>query len=126
MFLGRFILDGVLALSALPELFKPLIASRSRKPPAPKLLGEILASIRESGDDVLVEVFQADPIDLEIFWPVDQRKEDARNDWMNLYGLNALKSGGDDALVQEFSSFLGNHQDLEKWIDVKFFYYLMN
>jgi hypothetical protein len=118
MFLGRFILDGVLALSALPKLFKPLIASRSRKPPAPKLLGEVLASFRDSGDDVLIDVFQADPIDLEIFWPEDQRSEDVRNDWMNVYGLNALKPGGNDDLEQEFSGFLGTHEDLEKWIDV--------
>ena len=116
-------LDGVLSFSALPKLFKPLLVSKSRKPPAPQLLGELLASVRgagdESGDEVLIEAFQADPIDLKIFWPADQLKEDSLNDWMDHYGLNALKPGGNTELEQEFGEFLGNHQDLEQWIDVR-------
>lgn len=125
MFLGRFILDGVLSFSSLPDLFKPLVESRSRKPPAPKLIGEILASIKESGDDVLVEAFQADPIELELFWPSDQRSKETLDDWMNLYGLSALKAGGNGDLDQEFRNFVGNHQDLEQWIDVRSTRYLI-
>jgi hypothetical protein len=123
MFLGRYVLDGVLSFSALPKLFKPLLESKSRKPPAPKLMGELLASIRgsgdESGDETLIEAFQADPIDLKIFWPADQLKDDTLNDWMDLYGLNALKPGGHTELELEFGEFLGQHQDLEQWIDVR-------
>lgn len=109
----------------MPELFKPLVQSKSRKPPAPKLLGELLVSIRESGDDVLFDAFQADPIELENFWPVDQQKKETLDEWMNIFGLNVLKAGENKNLEQEFGSFLGDNNDLEQWINVRNDLYIM-
>ena len=118
MLLGRLVLDGVLSLSSLYELFKPLLASRSRKPPAPKLLGELLGSIGESGDEVLVEAFQADPIDFESFWPIEQRGKETLETWMDQYGLFALKMDSNGDLEEQFCNFLGSHDELEEWINV--------
>lgn len=120
MFLGKAVVDGAISLSSLPELFKPLLASRSMRPPAPILLGELLSSIMaQDGEEALVEVIQADPVVFETFWPADKVNAEVLESWMTKYNLLALlpakKMPAD--LESKITELAGDVNVISKWIE---------
>ncbi|KAJ3415262.1 hypothetical protein HDV05_005272 [Chytridiales sp. JEL 0842] len=121
--LGRLCLieDSIFTLSSLTEVLAPLMESRSRIPPTPKVIGELFKTIRKVQDeDTLVEMFTKEGLELSVFWPATSRSDDVIADWAEKYSLDCLNPTF--KLVRGIKSRLGKDDSdaLISWIESTF------
>lgn len=121
--LGNLILKGVLRMQSISHMIEPLLSSRSRMPPASKLLGELLSAIRtEGGDAALLGVIQAEPVMYELYWPNGAFNDATLAEWIAKYNLAVLSQAMDQAvpmdLETKFKVLKGDAKEVSKWIEV--------